>query len=163
MFSLALADRINFYRREKEMVQLENVRIVQEQNSYLETEVRKRTSEIEHQKEEISQQAEELRTSNEKLAELTNFREELSHMLIHDARQPLSPLINFNDPGVRKAAGQVLDMLDNVLEVQKFENNDVVLSKMAVVIGDLISLVVNQMRYLADENSLRSKIIFLFS
>ena len=157
LFSLALADRINFYRREKEMVQLENVRIVQEQNSYLETEVRKRTSEIEHQKEEISQQAEELRTSNEKLAELTNFREELSHMLIHDARQPLSPLINFNDPGVRKAAGQVLDMLDNVLEVQKFENNDVVLSKMAVVIGDLISLVVNQMRYLADEKLITIK------
>lgn len=157
LFSLALADRINFYRREKEMVQLENVRIVQEQNNFLETEVRKRTSEIEHQKEEISQQAEELRTSNEKLAELTNFREELSHMLIHDAKQPLSPLINFNDPGVRKAAGQVLDMLDNVLEVQKFENNDVVLSKMAVVIGDLISLAVNQMRYLADEKLITIK------
>ncbi|OJJ17070.1 hypothetical protein BKI52_30615 [marine bacterium AO1-C] len=157
LFSLALADRINFYRREKEQVQLENVRIIQEQKEHLENEVRKRTSEIEHQKEEITQQAEELRTSNEKLAELTNFREELSHMLIHDAKQPLSPLINFADPGVRKAAGQVLEMLENVLEVQKFENNEVILAKMAVVIGDLITVAINQMRHLADEKLITIK------
>ena len=157
LFSLALADRINFYRREKEQIQLENVRIIQEQKTHLEHEVSKRTSEIEHQKEEITQQAEELRTSNEKLAELTNFREELSHMLIHDAKQPLSPLINFADPGVRKAAGQVLGMLENVLEVQKFENNEVVLAKMAVVIGDLITVAVNQMRHLADEKLITIK------
>ncbi|HAS42921.1 MAG TPA: hypothetical protein DCS93_20745 [Microscillaceae bacterium] len=157
LFSLALADRINFYRREKEQVQLENVRIIQEQKAHLENEVRKRTSEIEHQKEEITQQAEELRTNNEKLAELTNFREELSHMLIHDAKQPLSPLINFDDPGVRKAAGQVLDMLENVLEVQKFENNEVVLANMAIVIGDLIAVAINQMRHLADEKLITIK------
>jgi len=157
LFSLALADRINFYRREKEQVQLENVRIIQEQKTHLENEVRKRTSKIEHQKEEITQQAEELRTNNEKLAELTNFREELSHMLIHDAKQPLSPLINFADPGVRKAAGQVLDMLENVLEVQKFENNEVVLANMAVVVGDLIAVAINQMRHLADEKLITIK------
>ncbi|HAS42923.1 MAG TPA: hypothetical protein DCS93_20755 [Microscillaceae bacterium] len=67
LFSLALADRINFYRKEKEAIQQENERIVKEQNEFLEQEVAKRTREIEQQKEEIIAQSQVLSTSNQRL------------------------------------------------------------------------------------------------
>lgn len=60
LFSLALADRINFYRKE-------NQRIIKEQNQYLEKEVERRTREIEQQKEEILAQSQTLEDSNQSL------------------------------------------------------------------------------------------------
>ena len=57
LFSLALADRLNYYRKENE-------RIVKEQNEYLEREVAQRTKEIEQQKEEILAQSQTLEDSN---------------------------------------------------------------------------------------------------
>ncbi|HAS39857.1 MAG TPA: hypothetical protein DCS93_05230 [Microscillaceae bacterium] len=136
--------RINGYRLHK-------------QKQRLEAEVARQTHEIIVQKEEIAQQAEELKTSNEKLAELSNFRESLSHMLVHDAKQPLTSLINFDHMQVRRAAQQVLSMLDNILEVQKFESNEVVLQPKHITIGDLISLAIHQIRDLADEKLINIK------
>ncbi|WP_299463762.1 7TM diverse intracellular signaling domain-containing protein [uncultured Microscilla sp.] len=63
LFSLALANRLNFYRKEQERTQQENERLVKEQNEHLEKEVERRTSEIEHQKEEIIAQAQVLEES----------------------------------------------------------------------------------------------------
>jgi serine phosphatase RsbU (regulator of sigma subunit) len=60
LFSFALADRINFYRKE-------NQRIIKEQNQYLEKEVERRTREIEQQKEEILAQSQTLEESNQSL------------------------------------------------------------------------------------------------
>jgi serine phosphatase RsbU (regulator of sigma subunit) len=67
LFSLALAHRINFYRKEQERVQKENERIVRDQNQHLEKEVARRTHEIEQQKEEIMAQAQVLEESNQHL------------------------------------------------------------------------------------------------
>ena len=60
LFSLALADRMNYYRKE-------NDRIIREQNEFLEREVTQRTKEIEQQKEEILAQAQTLEDSNQYL------------------------------------------------------------------------------------------------
>jgi len=60
LFSLALADRVNYYRKENE-------RIIREQNVYLEREVTQRTKEIEQQKEEILAQSQTLEDSNQYL------------------------------------------------------------------------------------------------
>ena len=67
LFSLALADRINFYRKEKEATQKENERIIKEQNKTLEQEVAKRTAEIEQRNEEILAQSQVLESSNQSL------------------------------------------------------------------------------------------------
>ncbi|WP_154658430.1 7TM diverse intracellular signaling domain-containing protein [Eisenibacter elegans] len=67
LLSLALADKINIYRQEKEKAQQEalivareNERIILEQNQTLETRVRERTEEIMVQNEELQQQREEI-------------------------------------------------------------------------------------------------------
>ncbi|OJJ16123.1 hypothetical protein BKI52_35745 [marine bacterium AO1-C] len=112
---------------------------------------------IRQQKEEITQQAEELKTSNEKLEELSNFKESLSHMLIHDAKQPLSPLVNSSDKKVRKAANQVLNMLENILEVQKFESNENIITLENILMGDLMATAIHQVRDLADDKLITIK------
>ena len=53
MFSLALADRINTLRREQEIAHSENLRLVSEQNQYLEKEIQKRTIDLTHTKDEL--------------------------------------------------------------------------------------------------------------
>ena len=62
LFSLALVDRVNYYRKENE-------RIIREQNEYLEHQVTQRTKEIEQQKEEILAQAQTLEDSNQHLTQ----------------------------------------------------------------------------------------------
>ncbi len=55
MFSLALANRINFLRKEKNKIQEENFKLIQEQNKKLEQKVAERISEINHYKELLEQ------------------------------------------------------------------------------------------------------------
>ena len=141
---MAGAIRINGYRLRK-------------QKQRLEVEVARQTQEITEQNEEIAQQAEELKTSNEKLAELSNFRESLSHMLVHDAKQPLTPLINSDQPHVKRAAQRVLGMLENILEVQKFESNEVIITHEPISMKDLIASVIDQVKDLADEKLINIK------
>jgi len=130
---------------------------LRQQKKRLETEVERQVYEIREQKEEIAQQAEELKTSNEKLAELSDYRESLSHMLVHDAKQPLAPLVNSTDATTRKAAIQVLGMLENILEVQKFENNEVAIVPESLSTNDLITKVLGQVKDLADEKLITIK------
>ena len=112
---------------------------------------------VRQQKEEITQQAEQLKVSHEKLEELSNFKESLSHMLIHDAKQPLSPLVNSEDKKIRKAANQVLNLLENILEVQKFESNETIITLESIVMGDLMATVIHQVRDLADDKLITIK------
>jgi PAS domain S-box-containing protein len=55
LFSLALADRINQLKSEKNMVESENLRLIQVQNKLLEQKVAERTAEI-HQNQELLEQ-----------------------------------------------------------------------------------------------------------
>jgi class 3 adenylate cyclase len=65
MFSLALGDRMNIIRREKEQMQVENLRLVQEQNAMLERKVEERTLQLKEANEELQQTNEELQTTVE--------------------------------------------------------------------------------------------------
>ncbi len=67
-FSLALGYRINVMRKEKENAQLENIKLVQEQNVVLEIKVKERTIELNEANEEINQTNEELRITIETVA-----------------------------------------------------------------------------------------------
>lgn len=68
LFSLALANRLNTLKREKEEEQAKNLRLVKEQKQELEIRVEQRTQEIQTQNEELKQQQEEIYAINERLA-----------------------------------------------------------------------------------------------
>lgn len=124
-------------------------RKVRARNRELERVVTARTKEISDQKEEISQQAEELRTTNDKLKELSDAKESLSNMIVHDARQPLTNVINAADPEIRQSGHLVKMLLDNILEVQKFEDAQIQLQPENLPIDTLLTEAIQQVRYSA--------------
>ncbi|TAD95165.1 MAG: hypothetical protein EAZ97_15950 [Bacteroidetes bacterium] len=83
---------------------------------------------LEHQKEEIQAQAEELKTTNQKLVELDNFKEGMTGMIVHDLKNPLGSILASNDlERVKQSGKQMLNMVMNILDVQKFEDAKMVL------------------------------------
>ncbi len=69
LFSLALADRINIMRGEKEQMQAEKLQIIKEQNNTLENKVRDRTKDLYEANVEMQALNEELHTTVETLQE----------------------------------------------------------------------------------------------
>ncbi len=67
LLSFALAYRINVLKKEKEDIQAENLRLVQEQNKLLEVRVKERTEELQAVNEELAQQQEEVESQRDLL------------------------------------------------------------------------------------------------
>jgi len=98
-------------------------RRLRKQKENLEQIVKERTVEIVQQKEEIETQAEELKTTNDKLVELDQFKEGMTGMIVHDLKNPLAAILNVsNNDETKQAAKQMLNMVLNILDVQKLED-----------------------------------------
>ncbi len=54
LFSIALADKINMYKKEKEQAQRKTIDFIKEQNTLLEDKVKERTKELQHTNEELN-------------------------------------------------------------------------------------------------------------
>ncbi|PWJ43791.1 ATP-binding protein [Sediminitomix flava] len=92
--------------------------------------LKQRKEEIFRQKEEIEVQAEELKITNEHLKELDELKEALSAMLIHDLKNPLNSIIGLTNeaqfsssvrPQLNQAGKSMLNIVMNLLELQKLE------------------------------------------
>ena len=84
---------------------------------------------ISEQKEAISLQADKLQLVNSQLEMLSEFRTGLTHMIAHDMKNPLNAIIGLSDRqpserNVKKIAEsgyQMLNLVTNMLEVEKLE------------------------------------------
>jgi len=113
-------------------------------NRQLEQQVQTRTQ-------ELNETNEELTTANEQLKELGELKESFSQMLIHDARQPLIPIVTSSDPLVKDAGLRLKTFFDNFLEVQKFEAAEVQLYTQAVSLATLVGEALTQLRFSATQ------------
>ena len=78
---------------------------------------------LEHQQCEIKNQAEILKTANRKLIEMDEFKQGVSRMIVHDLKNPLAVILSIaENPEIKNAGNQMLNLVMNILEVQKFEN-----------------------------------------
>lgn len=115
LLSLALADKINTYRREEELarkealrVSRENEQLIKEQNIILEKEVRIRTEELQHTNEELKaamlqiQHTQAKLVENEKMASLG----QLTAGIAHEINNP----INFVTSNIRPLEADVMDL-----------------------------------------------------
>lgn len=142
------------------LILLGSVRIysrkLQKDKEKLEVLVKERTAEVENQKTEIAEQANQLKEVNEELLKLGNYRESMTGMIAHDMKTPLSVIMNSNDEtATRQMAGQMLHLINNMLDVHRFESTEVKLKIEDVSFNELIKVSEQQVKFLLNEKDLR--------
>ncbi len=91
----------------------------------------KANEEIRVQKEEISKQSGELRIANEKLVGLVKFKQDVSGMIVHDLKNPLSIILHLtrsvpDDHALEllhESAQSMLGLVLNILDINKYEDS----------------------------------------
>ncbi len=121
-----------------------------------------------HKNEEINRQAAALETQNQKLLELSDFKETMTGMVIHDLKNPLNTMINLEhiekDPEkarliVEKNSRAMLIMVMNILDVYKYENTSLIIREEITKIKKISEEACNDVRLLAQEKNLNINII----
>ncbi len=113
------------------------------------------------QKEEITSQAEHLKESNEKLLELSQFKETFTNMIVHDLKNPLNAMLNLQpheieiyQKKIHTYSNQMLQLVMNILDVQKFEETKISLDKQNTNFSKIILEAYNQVDFLAKEKNI---------
>ena len=105
--------------------------------------------------EKILLQGEELKTINDKLVELDHFKEGMTGMIVHDLKNPLNSILNNDNPERIKQAGkQMLNMVMNILDVQKFEDVKMKLELRNTQAFKIADNAYNQVKMLINEKNI---------
>lgn len=153
---LFLLFRLNSKRLEKENLKLEKT-------------VAQRTQELKHQnielatqKQEIEAQAEELKTANKKLVELDTFKQGLTSMIVHDLKNPLNGILNVSKSfspenqvvQMKQTGKQMLHMVLNILDVQKYEENRMTVDKTNVSLFGISQSALKSILFLSEQKNI---------
>ncbi len=123
-------------------------------------ELKEKNQILEQQKEEISVQAENLRSTLEKLQQLDEFKQGLTSMIVHDLKNPLNFILNSQEnqfARIKNAGKQMLNMVLNILDVQKFEEAKVFLEKINISLNEIIKESIFQTEFLAKQKNIEIK------
>lgn len=118
MFSLALGNRLNTLMHEKAQIQAENIKILEQQNTLLESKVKERTTDLEDSNLRLIQTIEELNALNEELklvneqldiqstelSAINKTKDKIFAIISHDLRSPLGTIKNLLDLIIAKHA-----------------------------------------------------------
>ncbi len=117
---------------------------------------------IENQKKEILGQAEELKAINNKLVELDKFKELMSGMVIHDLKNPLNSIIGLSNQKcsdrnikmIQQSSKQMLNLILNILDVQKFDTTELKLNCENIVLYKLLNNVLENISGIVEEKNI---------
>jgi signal transduction histidine kinase len=123
--------------------------------------IRKANKLLEEQNIEISAKAEELKLKSQKLVELSQFKDSMHSFLVHDLKNPLNKLVSINKKdsleenleGIRQASMQMLNIVSNMLDINKYEDRIIKLSIQNISLSKIINEAFLQTRYLAQQKS----------
>ncbi len=115
---------------------------------------------------ELEKTNEQLIGANEKLKELDEYKESMTAMIVHDFKNSLNTVINFSEgkpterriKGIHQAGQFMLNMVMNILDVQKFENTQPNLNLQVCEVSDLIQSGSSQLTYLLEQKSINLNI-----
>ncbi|HAA16806.1 MAG TPA: hypothetical protein DCE41_35870, partial [Cytophagales bacterium] len=135
------------YRR-REAYQQKLLEVVQAQKDELEDRVAERTK--------------ELIDKNAKMKRLSRYKEELTHMIAHDLKNPLNIILGLSDDpkwgrkaqSMKEAGQTMLQMVTNMLDVQKFEEAKMQLDSSHLRLVDVVEKAGGQVDLLVQAKSL---------
>jgi signal transduction histidine kinase/ligand-binding sensor domain-containing protein len=124
------------------------------QKEYLELIVEERTG-------EIIEQARELKTINQKLIEMDKFKKGVTGMIVHDLKNPINAIINASDKQpeeqikrIKQTGRQMLNLVLNILDVDKYEEAEIVLNLETQRLYDIVSKAYGQVLFLSNEKNI---------
>jgi signal transduction histidine kinase len=119
---------------------------------------------------QLEEHAAELQRANERLEELQRLRDDLTHMIVHDMRTPLTNVIaglqtieaaEFDEeltreflPEAINAGLDLSDMISNLLDISKIEAGELVPKYESFGLQELVSEVLERVEHLAREGEL---------
>ena len=117
---------------------------------------------------EITEKADELKSKNQKLTELSHFKDSLNSFLVHDLKNPLNKLLSINNKnsfednieGIKQTGLQMLHIVSNILDINKYEGKTMILTMQNKSISQIINEAYVQTRYFADQKSIHIALNF---
>jgi signal transduction histidine kinase len=99
------------------------------------------------QKDFTEKQSEKLREAYEEIKRLETFRQQMVQMMIHDLKNPLNVILNVSDSEdipvkprniIRQISYEMLDLILNLLEVQKFKELKMIVANENINLNSLL-------------------------
>ncbi|MBL4716442.1 MAG: PAS domain S-box protein [Bacteroidia bacterium] len=133
--------------------------IVQGKNS----ELQQKNKEIEKEKEKVEMANVALKEAYDKLMTLEEFKESMTETIVHDLKNPLNNIIglskkvpNKDEADIINQAGlQMLNMVLNILDVQKFEDTKVMLDVKSFSVSLALQDALRQVKVLVKQKGLK--------
>jgi signal transduction histidine kinase len=122
--------------------------------------------EILQQKDYNAKQSEKLRIAYEEIKKLDAFRQQMVRMMIHDLKNPLNVILNLTDTStipsnprsiIRQISFDMLDLIVNILEVQKFEEMKMKMEKENISVHALVNSLIERYSPLLMSSSIELK------
>ena len=115
----------------------------------------------------IHQQAEELQSTNKILAKLNRFKEDMTNMLVHDLKNPLNAIISLtgdlykpqHQQTVHQSGQNMLNIVNNMLGVQKLKETNITLKKIQVDLSMLLHYSYHQVSYLLQQKQIQFELV----
>jgi len=109
----------------------------------------------------LATQKEEIESQNDQLLKLGSFKEQMTSMIAHDLKNPLNTIIglsqqkNTNPHLITRSGRQVLTMVNNMLDVYKFEETEMQLCLEDISLKLLIKMAFEEIHFLAEQKNLQ--------
>ncbi|EAY27199.1 tetratricopeptide repeat-containing sensor histidine kinase [Microscilla marina] len=127
---------------------------------YVNRRTKKQNQLLSNQKEEIATQAEELQVVNNRLLELSQFKTDLSSMLVHDLKNPLNTIIGLasgmlitktQQATIHQAGKSMLHIVNNMLDVHRLEEAELVPALQSCELNQLVTEALDNVRFVAQQ------------
>jgi signal transduction histidine kinase len=118
------------------------------------------------QKDLTEKQSEKLRVAYEEIRKLEIFRQQMVQMMIHDLKNPLNVILNLTDTEaiparpaalIRQISYEMLDLILNLLEVQKFKEMKMTVENENIHLNSLIKNLTGKLNLLFINASIELK------
>lgn len=109
-----------------------------------------------NQKNEIDSQARALLAANYHLKELNVFKETMTNTVVHDLKNPLNLIINLSDNRrIRQSAERMLNLVMNILDIQKYENKKMILNMEMVLLSEVVNEAADRVDFLLNQKNIK--------